>query len=108
MFLALRTDHTNVSELDTKKRTSNRSAREVEYDQKKYISVRVAARLAGLSHTTMYQWAQRGEASNGRHLDVIKDTLTNQILISEQSIITLLENRFHPLFSPSDDGQSPK
>jgi hypothetical protein len=67
-----------------------------------YISVRVAARRAGLSHTTMYQWAQKGQTPNGMRLDVIKDTLTNQILISEDSIRALMQNRFRPL-SPSSD-----
>jgi len=84
-------------EVNTNKGTGGRTTREVESDRKKFISVRVAARRAGLSHTTMYKWAQRGQTSNGTHIDVVKDSLTNQILISEDSIKELLQNRFQPL-----------
>jgi hypothetical protein len=81
----------------TKKRPPNRQAREVEYDHKKFVSVRVAARRAGLSHTTLYQWARKGHTSNGTPIVVIQDNLTNQLLISEESIQVLLQDRFRPV-----------
>jgi hypothetical protein len=89
------------NQADAKKRPQSRPSREVKHEHKNYISVRVAARRAGLSHTTMYLWAQRGRTPNGMPLDVIKDTLTNQILISEESIRALLQNRFRPLEHPT-------
>jgi hypothetical protein len=88
------------------RKAKNRTAREVEYDQKKYISVRVAARLLGLSHTTLYQWAQKGQASNGARLDVIKDTLTNQMLVSEKSIRSLMASRFRPVLQEATSTES--
>ena len=82
------------NEVGTKKGSPNRASREVEYEHQKFISIRVAARLAGLSHTTLYKWAREGQTSDGRRLTVIRDTLTNQILISENSIRELIEHRF--------------
>lgn len=89
--------------MDIKKRTQSRVAREVEYEHKRFISVRVAARRAGLSHTTLYQWARKGQTPSGTRIVVIKDTLTNQILISEDSMSALLENRFRPLAEVLDN-----
>ena len=92
----------NETDTTTENKRARRSAREVEYDKKKYVSVRAAARLVGLSHTTMYQWAQRGHASNGALLEVIRDTLTNQLMVSEDSILEMIANRFRPIVADLD------
>lgn len=95
------------NEVDTKKRTPSRVAREVEFEDTKFVSVRVAARRAGLSHTTLYQWARKGQTSNGTRITVIRDTLTNQLLISEESIRALLQNRFRPV-GPASNHREPE
>jgi hypothetical protein len=61
---------------------------------RKYLSLKVAARRAGLSVTTMYQWAKKGQTSSGTPIQVVKDDLRNQLLISEDSLIALLANRY--------------
>src|ERR1700759_5228954 len=64
---------------------------------KKFLSLRVAAYRAGLSLTTMYQWAKRGKTSSGAPIEVVKDDLRNQLLISEEALAALLTNRYTPL-----------
>jgi hypothetical protein len=84
------------------RRVREQSAREIEHEHKRFISVRVAARRAGLSHTTLHQWARKGQTPAGTRIVVIEDSLRDELLISEDSVLALLENR-----SSSHDRQEP-
>jgi hypothetical protein len=76
------------------KKQPSHPPRKAIFEGQEYISFRAAARILGISHTTLYQWSRKGIAGNGTPLDVIEDTLTNQHLISSGCVQELMATRF--------------
>lgn len=63
---------------------------EMNFHDKKYISVPDAAKRLEIPRMTMYRWAKKGKTGRGDALDAIKDSLTNHYFIAEESIERLL------------------
>src|SRR5260370_27070221 len=74
--------------------STERVFRRVVFEGKEYIPLRAAAKILGISHTTIYAWMQKGVAGNDLPLDVIENTLTGKHLISMKCVDKLLASRF--------------
>jgi len=58
-------------------------------DQRGYIGLTDAARTLGVERHTIWRWAMKGTAPEGRTLDIIKDSASDQFYISEQDVSAL-------------------
>jgi hypothetical protein len=69
--------------------------RTVNSDGKLYVSLHHAAKIAGVSHVTMYNWIER-EQKAGTSLDLLVDTVAHQRFISETCLDVLIQRRYQP------------
>jgi hypothetical protein len=69
--------------------------RTVNSDGKLYVSLHHAAKIAGVSHVTMYNWIKR-EQKAGTSLDLLVDTVAHQRFISETCLDVLIQRRYQP------------
>jgi hypothetical protein len=58
-------------------------------DQRGYIGLTDAARTLGVERHTIWRWAMKGTAPEGRTLDIIKDPASDQFYISEKDVSAL-------------------
>lgn len=60
---------------------------------KPYCTVPEAAKEAGVSRTTMYRWAIGGVEVNGEKIEVLRDPISNHLLIAK-SFVSKLAKRY--------------
>ena len=69
------------------------SHRRITFEGKVYISLLEAAKIAGVTSSTMYNWSERGTTGDGKPLHFIQDKMSKQKFIALESA-QHLANRF--------------
>ena len=62
---------------------------------KKYLTLLEAAARLDVPRMTLYRWARDAKTANGDRLEVVKDAMTHQYYLSENSVVELLERYGH-------------
>jgi len=92
------------SETPPKRTRPGRRPRELEIEEKRYVSLPTAAKQLGVTHGTMHNWATKKVLPDGTELDIVQDKISRHRFISVENV-ELLANRFGRVGSSASAGR---